>query len=130
MVTATVAVVSARNATWLVSIALTAMNGAESVNVASSFGTTIRQRGIGVSVRFARVRSSISFEKAAAAMASTMRGAMDPASMALSTAVSNSTMVGACRDCSVRTEMITGMAASTVMMKSRQRLDSWRSVSR
>src|SRR5687768_5388579 len=51
-VTATVAVVSARNATWLVRNALTSVNGAAIVMVARSFGTAIFHRGIGDSVRF------------------------------------------------------------------------------
>ena len=66
------------------------MNGAAIVIVARSFGTAICQRGTGDSVRFASVRSSTSFPNAAAAIASTTSGAIEPASIALSTAVSNS----------------------------------------
>src|SRR5688572_19519511 len=92
--TASVALVSAMNATWLVRNELAAMNGVASVMIASSLGTTICQRGIGESVRLAMVRSSISLAKAAAAIASTIIGVMDPLSIALNTTCSNSTTVG------------------------------------
>ena len=70
------------------------MNGAAIVIVASSFGSAICQRGIGESVRFASVRSSISLPNAAAAIASTTSGAIEPASIALRIAVSNSVTDG------------------------------------
>ena len=104
------------------------MNGPAIVIAASSFGTTICQRGSGESVRFASVRSSTSLAKAAPAMASTTSGAMEPASIALRTTVSNSRTEGALRDASISTAMTTGRAASTVMTTIRQRPDSWRSV--
>src|SRR6188474_576504 len=107
-VTAMLAVVSPRNATQLVRNALTAVNGAAIVIVASSFGTAIFHRGMGESVRFASVRSSISFANAAAAIARTTSGAMEPASIALRIAFSNSRTDGALRDRSMTTAITTG----------------------
>src|SRR5690349_2060787 len=106
------------------------MHGAAIVITASSFGTAIFQRAIGDKVRFASVRSSSSLPNAAAAIASTTSGAIEPASMPLSTTFSNSLTVGALFDRSMITEMITGIAASTVIIVRRHRPESWRSVRR
>jgi hypothetical protein len=76
------------------------------------------------------VRSSTSFPKAAAAIASTTSGAMEPASMAPRMAVSKSRTDGASSERSMSTAMTTGIAASTVMTSRRQRPVSWRSVRR
>ncbi len=92
------------------------MNGAAIVIAARSLGTAICHRGIGESVRLASVRSSISLANAAAAIASTTSGAIEPASIALRTTVSNSPTEGALSDRSISTAMITGIAASTVMI--------------
>src|SRR5688572_24493003 len=129
-VTAMVARVSAMNATWLVIKALTTVNGAAIVIVASSFGSAIFQRGIGDSVRFASVRSSSSLPNAAAAMASTTSGAIDPASIALRTEFSYSQTVSVLASRNINTVISTGIIASTVMMISRHLPDSWRSVNR
>ncbi len=75
--------------------ALTAANGTAIVSTARSLGTAIRHRGRGESVRFARVRSSTSFAKAAAAIARTTSGTIEPAKSALNAAFSNSAMDGA-----------------------------------
>jgi hypothetical protein len=122
--------VSPRNATWLVRSALITMKGAAIVIVASSFGTAICHRGIGASVRFANVRSSISLANAAAAIASTTSGAIEPASIAPRMAVSNSLTDGASSERSIITAITTGIAARTVMIERRHRPVSWRSVRR
>ncbi len=97
---------------------------------ASSFGTTICQRGIGASVRFASVRSSISFANAAVAIASTTSGEIEPASMPLNTTSSNSSTLGAEPTRNVIIVIAIGMAASAVMMRSRHLPVSWRRVRR
>ncbi len=56
---------------------------------AASFGTTIFQRGMGARVRFASVRSSISWANVTLAIETTISGAMEPANIALKTAASN-----------------------------------------
>ena len=106
------------------------MNGAATLTVASSFGTTICHRGIGARVRFASVRSSTSLPKATVAIARTTRGVIEPASIVLRTMSSNSSTdapLGTSTRLSVRTM---GINASTDMTSSRHRPESWLSVSR
>jgi hypothetical protein len=57
-------------------------------------------------------------------MASTINGAMDPANIALKTAVSNSRTEGALSERNVSTAITTGIAARTVRMRRRQRPES------
>ena len=59
-----------------------------------------------------------------------MSGAIDPASIALRIAVSNSRTDGALRSLTINAAMITGSAASTVMIDKRHRPDNCRSVRR
>ena len=100
------------------------MNGVAIVMTASSFGIAICHRGTGANVRFASVRSSTSFPSAAAAIASTTSGAMEPASIPPNTTRSNSCTDGARLELTMMAAMITGSADRTVMMPSRHRPDN------
>src|SRR5262245_50409374 len=130
VVTANVAVVSPRNARYDVAAALAAMNGPAIVTVARNFGTAIFHRGTGEMVRLASVRSSTSLPNAAAAIASTTSGAIEPDSIALRTETSNWSTVGASGSLSIAAAMMTGSAASTNMITMRHLPESWRSVRR
>ena len=76
------------------------------------------------------MRSSTSLPKAAPPIARSASGRIDPASIAPRMAVSKAVTDGALSERSISTAMITGIAASTAMMKSRQRPESWRRVRR
>src|SRR5687768_7929610 len=104
------------------------MKGPAMLIVASSFGSAIFQRGTGDSVRFASVRSSTSLPNAAAAIASTTSGMIDPASMPLRTTISNSVTDMASLSVSGLTVASIGKVASTAMMASRCQPDSCRKV--